>query len=176
MLTADTTVTWSLLGESNSDYGLTDAACSPLPLSRHELGKRDSDAHLGVSRTPGLPVTTFPTRAPAGCYPRHSRSYKERPDVGSRGRSVPGTIRTRTADLPRDRDSCRLVYEDMEPSSGADPDLLPYEGKVTAVCDGMGWPSRLRTRKLRVQSPAGLPIPLMAISAEGAIRTHKREV
>ena len=29
-----------------------------------------------------------------------------------------------------------LGYEDEKPSSGADPDLLPYEGKVTAVCDG----------------------------------------
>lgn len=43
MLTADTTVTWSLLGESNSDYGLTKAACSPLPLSRHKLAGLDSN-------------------------------------------------------------------------------------------------------------------------------------
>jgi hypothetical protein len=29
------------------------------------------------------------------------------------------------------------VRDGMEPSSGADPDHLPYEGKVTAVCDGL---------------------------------------
>jgi hypothetical protein len=74
---------------------------------------------------------------------------------------------------PRPRPSTCLRHERMEPSSGADPDLAPYGGAVTAVCDGTGWPSRPRTRELRGQGPAGLPIPLMAIGAEGAIRTHK---
>ena len=29
-----------------------------------------------------------------------------------------------------------LEYERVEPSSGADPDRRPYEGRATAVCDG----------------------------------------
>ena len=57
VLTADTALTWSLLGESNSDYGLTKAACSPLPLSRHELGKPYSDASQGFK---GLQDAGYP--------------------------------------------------------------------------------------------------------------------
>jgi len=29
------------------------------------------------------------------------------------------------------------THPGMEPSPGADPGLLPYKGRVTAVCDGM---------------------------------------
>lgn len=46
MLAADTTVTWSLLGESNPDCLSTGEACFPLPLSRRELA-----GALGGSRT-----------------------------------------------------------------------------------------------------------------------------
>ena len=35
----------------------------PLELRRHELGKRDSDAHLKASKTCGMPVTPFPTKS-----------------------------------------------------------------------------------------------------------------
>ena len=42
----------------------------PLPLSRHELGKHDSDVHRRASKARRLPVTPFPIGAPTGCYPR----------------------------------------------------------------------------------------------------------
>ena len=52
----------------------------------------------------------------------------------------------------------------MEPSPGADPGLLPYRGRVTAVCDGrapaqaMAVVSASRTSKgLRADAGAGCP-------------------
>ncbi len=84
----------SLLGESNSDYGLTEAACSPLPLSRRELGKRDSDAHLVASKARRLPVTPFPNGAPAECHPRLP-FLQGTSGRWTQGRRVPGGIRTR---------------------------------------------------------------------------------
>jgi hypothetical protein len=40
---------------------LTEETLLPLELRRRELGKRDSDAHLKVPKTCGIPVTPFPT-------------------------------------------------------------------------------------------------------------------
>ena len=48
MLSADTTVTWSLLGESNPDCLRTEEACLPLPLSRRESVARFSVCSAGV--------------------------------------------------------------------------------------------------------------------------------
>ena len=42
----------------------------------------------------------------------------------------------------------------MEPSPGADPGLLPYRGRVTAVCDGGDWATRTWSRH---------PVPIRAI-------------
>jgi hypothetical protein len=36
----------------------------------------------------------------------------------------------------KDRPGCPATHPGMEPSPGADPGLLPYRGRVTAVCDG----------------------------------------
>ncbi len=41
----------------------------PLPLSRHGLGKRDSDVRLIASKATGLPVTPFPSEPPPGAEP-----------------------------------------------------------------------------------------------------------
>ena len=43
-------------------------------------------------------------------------------------------------------------HERMEPSSGADPDHLPYEGKVTAVCDGKAPAHGLEPRTSRTRT------------------------
>ncbi len=51
----DTTVTWSLPGESNSDCLPTKQACSPLSLSRHEAG-------VGACRRPVLKPSLRRTR------------------------------------------------------------------------------------------------------------------
>jgi hypothetical protein len=56
-----------------------------------------------------------------------------------------------------------LDYEDVEPPPGVEPGLPPYGGGAAGRARRRSWPSWSRTRKLRVQSPAGLPIPLMAI-------------
>jgi hypothetical protein len=37
------------------------------------------------------------------------------------------------------------THPGMEPSPGADPGLLPYKGRVTAVCDGVSWGIKIRT-------------------------------
>jgi hypothetical protein len=41
----------------------TEETLYPLELRRHELGKRDSDAHLKTSKACGIPVTPFPIGA-----------------------------------------------------------------------------------------------------------------
>ena len=46
------------------------------------------------------------------------------------------------------------THPGMEPSPGADPGLLPYRGRVTAVCDG-GAPRRKRWRSLPLHGPIG---------------------
>jgi hypothetical protein len=52
---------------------LTEEMLYPLELRRHELGKRDSDAHLKVPKTCGIPVTPFPIKEPrAGLEPAAS--------------------------------------------------------------------------------------------------------
>jgi hypothetical protein len=53
VLTADTTVTWSLSGGSNSDYRLTKAACWPLSLNRLELGAQVSNLETSRSKRDG---------------------------------------------------------------------------------------------------------------------------
>jgi hypothetical protein len=86
MLTADTTVTWSRLGESNSDYGLTKAACLPLPLSRHKLAGLDSNQRRRTVQSRGAPADRATGhQSPRRVLPPASRFYKERPDVGPRG-------------------------------------------------------------------------------------------
>ena len=55
--------------------------------------------------------------------------------------------------LPPASGACLLPlgYEDVEPSSGADPDRLPYGGKVTAVCDGEAPAHGLEPRTSRIR-------------------------
>lgn len=69
---------------------------------------------------------------------------------------VLGAIRTLTGQ-PLRLVPLPLGYEDVEPPSGADPDHPPYEGGAASRARRRGWPSWPRTRKLRVQSAAGLP-------------------
>lgn len=46
----------------------------------------------------------------------------------------------------------RSATNAMEPSSGADPDHLPYGGKVTAVCDGEVPAHGLEPRTSRIRT------------------------
>ena len=49
--------------------------------------------------------------------------------------NVPGAgLESACADSRTGRDAA--THPGMEPSPGADPGLLPYKGRVTAVCDG----------------------------------------
>ena len=72
-------------------------------------------------------------------------------------------IRTRTADLLGIVTPAVLVYEDTEPPPGVEPGLRPYGGRAASRARRRSWPSWPRTRKLRVQGPADLPILPMAI-------------
>src|SRR5215467_3514816 len=98
MLTADTTITWSLLGESNSDYGLTKAACSPLPLSRHELGAQVSNLEALGSKPSGSADSPTAHQEPQAESNRLPARYKRAALPNERqGHRVPGAIRTHTA-------------------------------------------------------------------------------
>ena len=136
MLTADTTVTWSLPGESNSDYGLTKAACSPLPLSRRELAGLESNQRRHMVQSHGAPADRATGQwSPRRVPPSASRSYKDRPVVGPRG--IVSPVRFERT-LPSASCWCLLPlgYEDMEPPPGADPGHPPYEGGAAAVRGG----------------------------------------
>jgi len=56
-----------------------------------------------------------------------------------------------------------LGYKHTEPPPGVEPGLPPYESGAASRARRRSWPSWPRTRKLRVQSPADLPILPMAI-------------
>ena len=136
MLTADTTVTWSLLGESNSDYGLTKAACSPLPLSRHELAGLESNRRRRTVQSRSAPADRATGQwSPRRVPPSASGFTKVRPVLGPRGPVCqagfePATSRPSTWRL------CLLGYKHMEPPPGADPGHPPYEGGAAAVRGG----------------------------------------
>jgi hypothetical protein len=46
-----------------------------------------------------------------------------------------------------------LEYEHAEPSSGADPDHRPYEGQVTAACDGVELPGLDSNQRVQGSGP-----------------------
>ena len=59
--------------------------------------------------------------------------------------------------------STRLEYEHIGAAIRCRPGSPALRGRGRSRARRRSWPSWPRTRKLRVQSPAGLPIPLMAI-------------
>jgi hypothetical protein len=67
---------------------------------------------------------------------------------------------------------CQLEYEHVEPLPGADPGHPRYEGRGRSRAQRLGWDTRLRTWMLRVQGPAGLPVPPYPIGAGGGSRTR----
>ncbi len=56
----------------------TEETLYPLELRRHELGKRDSDAHLKASKACGMPVTPFPIKSRVQVSNPLPRRYKLR--------------------------------------------------------------------------------------------------
>ena len=66
-----------------------------------------------------------------------------------------------------------LEYERAEPSSGADPDHRPYEGQVTAACDGVELLGKVSNLRCGAQNPEACRLADPALRAEGAIRTRK---
>jgi hypothetical protein len=179
VLTADTTVTWSLSGGSNSDYRLTKVACWPLSLNRHELGKRDSDAHLVASRARRLPVTPFPIGAPAECHPRLP-FLQGTPGPWTQGRGVPGGIRTRNPPGPRPGASTcwatstwsrhpvptrvtRCTRAGPQPCAAAKLAILASNQETPGPEPGgsANSPNGHQVRKARVEraKPRGMPVP-----------------
>ena len=59
----------------------------------------------------------------------------------------------------------------MEPSPGADPGLLPYRGRVTAVCDG-GAPAQAMAVASASRTNRRSPCLRRVLGVLGAIRTH----
>ena len=88
-----------------------------------------------------------------------------------RGGGVPSVRFERTLASPSDWCLCHWATRAGEPSPGADPGLLPYEGKVTAVCDGEAAGQRL---ELRFTAPEAAVLPLddPAMSTGGGSRTR----
>lgn len=109
----------------------------PLSLSRRELGAQVSNLETSRSKRDGSAnsPTAHQSRLPASNGLPRRYKLRALPDELRRHR-VPGATRTHTVSDLNAVPLPFLGYEDVEPSSGADPDRLPYGGKVTAVCDG----------------------------------------
>jgi hypothetical protein len=143
----------------------------PLSLNRHELGTLGSNQRFEGQGLAACQLAESPSGAPARCYPglavltRNARTLVP-------GAACPRRDSNAHYRSPRDRDSCRLVYEDVEPSSGADPDHTPYGGAVTAVCDGLAAHRGFEPRLPNPESGV-LPVERMGIGAEDASRTRK---
>jgi hypothetical protein len=75
---------------------------------------------------------------------RAARSYQEHARTGAKG-MVPGAGLEPACACLKGRPGCRQSTPDCEPSFGADPNLPPYKGGVTAVRDGKS-PSEAGTR------------------------------
>ena len=67
--------------------------------------------------------------------------------------------------------SLPLEYERVEPPSGADPDHRPYEGQLTAACDGVELLGKVSNLHCGGQGPEACRLADPALRAEGAIRT-----
>ena len=61
--------------------------------------------------------------------------------------------------------SLPLEYERVEPSSGADPDHRPYEGQVTAACDGQKLPGKVSNLHCGGQGPVACRLADPALRA-----------
>jgi hypothetical protein len=122
MLTADTTVTWSLLGESNSDYGLTKAACSPLPLSRHELAGLESNQRPRTVQCRSAPADRATGQWSPRSVSNRCLTLTRRPLCLLSYRGEVSSARFERA-LPTSSKWCLLPlgYEDVEPRTGIEP-------------------------------------------------------
>ena len=137
-------------------------------------GEAGFEPALQGSKPSGLPVTPFPIRAAPRCRPEPP-ALQERGRSRARRRSTLGAIRTH-ANQPLRLAPLPLGYEGVEPSSGADPDHLPYEGKVTAVRDGEAAGQGLEPR-FTASEAAVLPLDDPALSTGGGSRNpHLGEV
>jgi hypothetical protein len=133
---------------------------------------------LGRSRTGCLPDTSWPLcqvsykgeKASAQAMAVHSAS----PRTGAcADASCPRRDSNAHCRSPRDRDSYRLVYEDMEPPPGVEPGLRPYGGRAAAVRGGMAGHPGLEPGNSGVRARRVCQIPPMATGAEDATRAHK---
>lgn len=160
MLTADTTVTWSLLGESNSDYRLTKAACWPLSLNRHELGAQVSNLETSRSKRDGS--ANSPTahkrahgRRRTGALTLTRRllcllSY--RGEVRSAGVEPAINLALDQARLPE------LRHERLEPLDRLERSRPGYDaGTLPGELQRLGCPPWIRTTNLPGQSRTLLP-------------------
>ena len=71
----------------------------------------------------------------------------------------------------KDRPRMPATHPGMEPSPGADPGLLPYRGRVTAVCDG-GAPAQAMAVASASRTNRRSPCLRRVLGVLGAIRTH----
>ena len=95
-------------------------------------------------------------RSPSPVSSWASCPYRGRPDAGPKGIVRSAGVEPATSGISG-QPLCLLEYEHMEPPPGADPGSPALRGRGRSRARRQSWPSWPRTRKLRVQSPAGLP-------------------
>ena len=111
---------------------------------------------LSVQSRAGLPVPPPPIASRHSVSSRTACFTRAGPQPCVAARVSPARLERA---LPATSRPCLLPlgYEDMEPIPGVEPGRPPYEGGAAGRAHRRGWPSWSRTRKLRVQSAAGLP-------------------
>lgn len=131
----------------------------------------------GQSRA-GLPVPPSPTGAPAECHPPSaSRSYRDRPVVGPRGK-----VRSAGVEPASTWPSTRPVYQIAARAYGASGRsrtacLSLTRGPLCRVSyRGMGYRGWNRTSVPLGQGQGGMPATHPVSRAEGASRTRKPRV
>jgi hypothetical protein len=77
---------------------------------------------------------------------------------------------------PRDRDSYRLVYEDMEPPPGVEPGLRPYGGRAASRARRRGYRDWNRTSVLLFQRQGGMPATHPVLVRKVRFERTSREV
>jgi hypothetical protein len=120
-------------------------------------GKRDPDAHLKVPETCGIPITPFPIRAPARCYPGLAVLTKNARTL------VPGATYARRESNPhkpgpQPSPSTKLRHERVEPLDRLERSPPGYDaGTLPGELQRHGCPPWIRTTNLPVQSRTLLP-------------------
>jgi hypothetical protein len=143
-------------GDSNPDRQVP-KTCASANWARTASDRRDSNSSCELGELACLPLTLRSLERTAGFEPRPAAREAGvlTADTASAW-SLLGESNPRVH-APQACPSASCGTSAREPPPGVEPGRPPYEGGAASRARRHSWPSWPRTRKLRVQSAAGLP-------------------